>query len=302
MPHIVYSAAQAHPQDPQKRRPYLAVLALSDDGDGLELLQQVELPEGTAMPMFQALSPCRTTLYTVAGPLGILAYKVNPDSGKIDESITPSAYLTAPQAERQAIEGQPEDSAPGGAGPCHISFDTTGTVLFCANYEGGSVAVLSVEDNSSGALGPPAVAAHGPGGAEAGVSDSRQAAAHPHGVFTDPSNRYLVAADLGTNALHTYRFIPESARTFSSAANLVGQTPLHPGAGPRHVAFSPSGTSCFVVNELDNSISAFCFRPSDGSITHLQTLPTVPPDWVASRPPLPFDFYSVSALSNSKRF
>ncbi len=295
MPYTVYSAAQAHPQDPQKRHPYLAVLELSDDGERLELLQQVELPEGTAMPMFQALSPCRTTLYTVAGPLGILAYKVNPeDSGKIVESPPPTAYLTAPQAERNALEGQPEDSAPGGAGPCHISFDSTGSVMFCANYESGSVAALSVEDRSTGALGTPAVAAHGPGGAEAGVAGSRQDAAHPHGVFTDPSNRYLVTADLGTNALHTYRFNPESARSFSSASNLIGRKPMHTGAGPRHVAFSPNGASCFVVNELDNTISAFCFRPSDGSTTHLQTLPTVPLDWVASLPPLPFDFYSVS--------
>ena len=104
-------------------------------------------------------------------------------------------------------------------------------------------------------------------------------------------NQYLVAADLGTNRLHTYRFDP--AGPYLPAANIVGQTPLHAGAGPRHVAFSASGTSCFAVNELDNTISAFHFQPSDGAMTHAQTLPTVPPDWVASGPSLPFDFYSV---------
>ena len=234
MPHTVYAAAQAHPQDPQARKPFLAVLSLADDGSALELLQKCELPDGAAMPMFQALSPSRKTLYTIAGPLGILAYGLDAE-GKILEATPPVSFLTAPQAERKAIEGQPEDSAPGGAGPCHISFDATGDVLLCANYEAGSVATLAVEDTATGALAAPALAVHGPAGAEAGVAGSRQDAAHPHGVFTDPSNRFLVVADLGTNELYTYRFDPAAARDFSSAANLVAQTPLHAGAGPRHV-------------------------------------------------------------------
>ena len=293
MPHTVYAAAHAHPQDPQKRPPVMAVLELSDDGTALTQLQQIELPDGTAMPMFQALSTCGSTLYTIAGPLGILAYGVDPhDSGRFLEGKAPASFLTALPAPRVTIEGQPEDSAPGGAGPCHIRFDTTGDVLLCANYEAGSIASLVVEDKATGALGPPAVAAHGPAGAEAGVAGSRQDAAHPHGVFVDPSNRWLVAADLGTNCLHTYKFEPAAAGSFSSAANLVSRTVMHKGAGPRHVGFAPSGSACFVVNELDSTVTALSFDPSSGAMAPLTTLHTVPPEWVASSPPLPFDFYS----------
>ena len=241
----------------------LAVLSLSDDGSQLAPVQQIELPAGAAMPMYQALAPCRSRLYTVAGPLGILAYKVDPgDSGRFVEG-DPVGYPTAPQAERKAIEGQPEDSAPGGAGPCHLCFDRTGEILVCANYEDGSVAVMIVDDQATGALRPPALACHGPAGAEAGTPGSRQDVAHPHGVFIDPSNEWLISVDLGTNCLHTYRFDPEVIKTPKTCFSAVGGfgTRLHEGAGPRHISFAPSGRAFFCVNGTSTlPSSVFCIR------------------------------------------
>ena len=118
---IVY-AATGHPQDPQKRRPTLHTLRLSADGASLTALQSVSLPEGSAMPMFQALPSACNTLYTVAGPLGVLAYKIDPQTGAL---LPPSAYGSGviepsgsystdiPEGETATIEGQPADSVPG---------------------------------------------------------------------------------------------------------------------------------------------------------------------------------------------
>ena len=123
---IVY-AATGHPQDPQKRRPTLHTPRLSADGSSLTALQSVSLPEGSAMPMFQALPSACNTLYTVAGPLGVLAYKIDPQTGAL---LPPSAYGSGviepsgsystdiPVGETATIEGQPADSVPGGAGAC----------------------------------------------------------------------------------------------------------------------------------------------------------------------------------------
>merc|ERR1711963_380671 len=115
------------------------------------------------------------------------AYKVDPrGAGRVAAGADPARFATTPPAERRSTEGHPDDMLPGGAGPCHIQLDATGSVLLCANYEAGNVAALPVADAATGALAPPSVVSHGPGGAEAGKVGSRQDRAHPHGVFVDP--------------------------------------------------------------------------------------------------------------------
>lgn len=179
---IVY-AATGHPQDPLQRRSTLHTLRLSADGATLTALQSINLPERSAMPMYQAMPTACNTLYTVAGPLGVLAYKIDPQTGML---LPPSAYshviepagayatdvpvevataagppaagprqmLTSP------IEGQPTDSVPGGAGACHITMDAKDDAVLCANYEAGSVAWIPVADMRSGELGPPVSSRH----------------------------------------------------------------------------------------------------------------------------------------------
>ena len=315
---VVY-AATGHPQDPEKRRPTLNVLRLAADGSELRLAQTVELPEGAAMPMFQCVPTDSNTLYvspdpasfypygpppavpppphltlprvgqTVAGPLGVLAYKIDPSHGTIlppsaySETVEPvGSYQTDEPALSTAIEGQPQDSVPGGAGACHICLDAQADVLLCANYESGSVATLPVVDSRTGDLGPPASSRHG-AGAEAGVAGSRQAAAHPHGIFVDPSNRWVLSCDLGTNAVHCYELGAGRLRS-------AGAIQLHAGAGPRHLAFHPSGALCFTINELDNTVTSLRLDASSGALSEVGHWSTLPEGWLATDPPKPFDF------------
>jgi 6-phosphogluconolactonase len=51
---------------------------------------------------------------------------------------------------------------------------------------------------------------------------------------------------------------------------------LDPGAGPRHVAFAPSGRFVYVVNEMASTVTAFAYRPGPGTLHRIQTIPTLP--------------------------
>ena len=173
-----------------------------------------------------------STLYTTAGPLGVLAYKWIQDGevsllGKF-ETDAPMVAPAPAAGSAPGGDGDKEGEAqpipvPGGAGVCYIAFcakaaasaegDLTGAGggLLCANYDAGSVAVLPAISNVAGtatatgttaadfpgALGAPTSAKHVNPGAEATVEGSRQDASHPHGIFVDPSEKWALACDLG---------------------------------------------------------------------------------------------------------
>ena len=116
-----------------------------------------------------------------------------------------------------------------------------------------------------------------------GPVPSRQDAPHPHGVFVDPTGKYLLAPDLGADLIRIFAID-------SSTGNLTAcpaiQTPA--GDGPRHGAFwSPNGNTStaglmfYVVNELGNSVSAWsvAYPSSNGgclTLNRTQTLSTYP--------------------------
>ncbi|MNC47369.1 6-phosphogluconolactonase [compost metagenome] len=56
-----------------------------------------------------------------------------------------------------------------------------------------------------------------------------------------------------------------------------GVTP--PGAGPRHLAFHPSGQYLYSINEVDSTITLFNYDANTGNLTLVQTVPTLPEDF-----------------------
>ncbi|MDI3403727.1 lactonase family protein [Streptomyces cavernicola] len=143
----------------------------------------------------------------------------------------------------------------GGAAPCHLSVHPSGKWLLSANYGSGSVAVHPID--SSGALGErTALVTHddpapGPG----------QEGPHAHQFVTAPDGDHLLAVDLGTDTVYTYRLdLPAGSLT------RVAQVTLQPGAGPRHLTFHPSGRYAYVACELDNTAVVCAYDPSSGRL------------------------------------
>ena len=143
----------------------------------------------------------------------------------------------------------------GGAGPCHLSVHPGGRWLLSANYGSGSVAVHPID--ASGALGErtdlvthPSLAP-GPG----------QEGPHAHQFITSPDGGHVLAVDLGTDTVYTYR-LDEKAGTLTEAA----QAHTRPGAGPRHLTFHPGGRHAYLANEVDNTVAVCSYDPDSGRV------------------------------------
>ena len=155
----------------------------------------------------------------------------------------------------------------GGAAPCYITTDRRGKWLLVANYGGGSVSVFPILADGLVGAATSHVEHHGKG-----PDPARQAAPHAHCVLSDPSNRFVLVADLGLDRVLVYGF-DEKTGTLTPAP--TGQGTLAPGAGPRHLAFHPGGQSVYVTNELNSTITVFRYDAGTGSLSERQTLPAV---------------------------
>jgi 6-phosphogluconolactonase len=88
----------------------------------------------------------------------------------------------------------------------------------------------------------------------------RQQWPHAHCVVPEPRGELLFSTDLGLDVCHVWRLDPGCG-----ALEAVQTVQLHPGRGPRHVAFHPRVPACFVVNELDSTVTVLSFhRPAEG--------------------------------------
>lgn len=151
----------------------------------------------------------------------------------------------------------------GGAAPCHLSVHPSGRWLLSANYTTGSVAVHPIE--SSGALGERSdlvthtTPAPGPG----------QDGPHAHQVVTSPDGGHVLAVDLGTDTVYTYR-LDERKGTLRE----VAQAHTRPGAGPRHLTFHPGGRYAYLANELDDTVAVCAYDPATGRLTIGEPQPT----------------------------
>ncbi len=155
-----------------------------------------------------------------------------------------------------------------GAGPCHLIVDKSGKNVLVANYEGGTVAVLPIDE--TGRLKPASsvIAHHGKG-----PNRERQEGPHAHSINVDPANRFAFAADLGADRIFIYRFDPAAGKLTPNDPPAVV---IAPGSGPRHFAFHPTGRFAYVINELASTITAFWYDAESGSLSTVQTISTLP--------------------------
>ena len=155
-----------------------------------------------------------------------------------------------------------------GTDPCHVSVDGSGRNLLVANYTSGSIAVLPVE--ADGRLAPASDVRQHRG---SGPDPRRQEGPHAHFITADPTNRYVLAADLGLDQVLVYRLDPERGTLTEHDPAAV---PLPAGSGPRHLALHPNARFVYVINELASTISTCTWDDAAGSLRVLDTISTLP--------------------------
>ena len=129
----------------------------------------------------------------------------------------------------------------GGAHPCHLAVDPTGSVLAAANYTSGSVSLHRIAD---GVIAPASaqltLTGHGP------VAD-RQDGPHAHQVVF--AEGLLFVVDLGSDLVWRYELDADLGTR--ELAPLV----LPAGFGPRQLLLE--GDYAYVLGELSNDLAVF---------------------------------------------
>ena len=157
-----------------------------------------------------------------------------------------------------------------GADPCYLTVDSKRKVLLVANYTGGNITVLPIRPN--GSLGPVAeLKQH-----EGSGPKEQQKGPHAHCIILDRLERHALAADLGIDKLMVYRFNRAAGKLVPAKQPFAE---LQAGAGPRHLAFHPSGKFLYVICELDSSMAVFKYNELNGTLTHIDTVSTLPGDF-----------------------
>ena len=207
-------------------------------------LRNIEAVAATKHPSFLALHPRLPMLYAV------------------NEAPEGNGELSSFLLDRESAALKPlAQVSSGGNGPCFVSIDQTGKDAFVANYGGGSLATFSLDED--GALQHAAAFFDCNNNAACGTTGPnrvRQNAAHMHCAVISPDNRFVLACNLGEDAIEIFRIHPGAARPIEAPVRVAARA----GSGPRHLAFHPNGLWLYCIHELDCTIDLYDWNVSNG--------------------------------------
>ncbi|MER7739235.1 lactonase family protein [Streptomyces sp. NPDC096538] len=236
---------------PTGPRPLYLGTYTSVDGGGEGIGLAVYDPASGRITGAGAIGDVADPSYLAVHPDGRTLYAVNERE---------DGTVTAVRLSDRKVLGS---AATGGSSPCHLSVHPGGRYLLSADYGSGTVAVHRIEE--SGAVGErTALVEHsepapGPG----------QQGPHAHQFVTAPDGGHVLAVDLGTDTVYTYR-LDERAGTLTE----VARASTRPGAGPRHLTFHPGGRYAYLANELDNTVAVCAYEPGSGRLRIGEAQPT----------------------------
>ncbi|QDS94168.1 6-phosphogluconolactonase [Roseimaritima multifibrata] len=202
-------------------------------------------------PGFLTLHPTLPILYSVGS--------VDGEASVVSFQIGDDANATLTQLNAQAV---------GDGGAAHLAVDHKGTALITAQYGGGSTALFPL--SADGSIQPRSQLEKHPAGS--GVVANRQDKAHAHWTGFSPDNRFAFVPDLGLDQVVIWNFETENGKP-KLTNHGAGVCP--PGSGPRHMKFSPDGDIVYVLNELSLTVTVFQYDPAAGTMTAIQTIPTL---------------------------
>lgn len=96
-----------------------------------------------------------------------------------------------------------------------------------------------------------------------------QASPHAHCVEVDPSGRWAVVCDKGTDEIVVLDLTP--------GLPTVSSFRLPPGSGPRHIAFDRAGDRAYLICELSSEVASLTFDAATGTFTLLNKASSVLP-------------------------
>lgn len=239
-----------------------------------------------------------TGTYTEAGQKGLLIFDLNREEGTFklisqsDAGPNPSYFCISTKnsiiyaanevgkfkgvkgggvtaLKYDAATGTAEkigDLAVPNGGPAYIAISPGNDFLFLANYSGGSVSVVKLNDKGIPVSVTDSVFYKG---------DGAKVVSHAHMVSFDPSGKRVYVTDLGLDRIVIYDFDKTNGK-LKLIQNGIVEVPK--GSGPRHFVFSADGSRMYVINELNSTVIFFNVS-KNGELKQVQTLSTLRDDF-----------------------
>jgi len=278
---LAYAGSYSNPQGPEGSHGNGQGIYLFQMDPATGALTQREIFPNSSNPSWLALDATHTHLYsgneTADG--SVSAYSVDRQSGRLTLLNTVSSE---------------------GAGPAHLSVHPSGKFVLVANYAGGTVAVLPIMEG--GKLGAatdvkhdqgPVGSAHASSAPPGSFAISGHDTAHAHMIESDPTGRFVLAADLALDRILIWNF--DATRGMLSPAD-PPWVALPSGDGPRHFAFHPNGRWFYSLQEEASTLVTFDYDAARGRLTARQTISSLPKGYAGT------NFTSELRISLDSRF
>jgi 6-phosphogluconolactonase len=146
--------------------------------------------------------------------------------------------------------------------------DREGRNVLVANYGGGTVSVLPVDEDGRLANASEVVQHK-----DADAETARARTPHAHCINLDAAGRFAFVADLGLDKVFVYRFDPAKGKLTPNDPPAVS---VAEKSGPRHFAFHPNGRFAYVINETASTVTAFTCDAGRGVLAERQAISTLP--------------------------
>ncbi len=198
------------------------------------------IAKGIDNPAFLAISPDSNYVYTVSesgDKSTINAFKFDKPTGKL-------TFINKVSA--------------GASGPCYIAVNERHIIT--ANYGSGSLCVFGRNENGSVTDLIQLIQHHG-----GSYNKTRQAAPHVHQSVFTPDNQFVITNDLGTDYVNVYKYQPDAEKELLIAFDSLL---VKPGSGPRHLTFTKTGETAYLLQELDGTLSVINYN--NGRLNLLQ--------------------------------
>jgi 6-phosphogluconolactonase len=191
-----------------------------------------------SQPSFLAVEPKHQYLYAIDEMTSkVAAFAINQTTGALTHIGT--------------------DPGSGGTGPAFVGIDRSGKYVLVANYGSGAVATYPI----------------GADGTLAAIAGSGAPGTNAHMMITDPGNKYAFVPCLGSNYLAEYTFDATTGKLGTKPlATVDPSVPAAVGQGPRHIAFNPTGTLLYLMNETASSVTRYTYDAASGKLTGQETL------------------------------
>ena len=253
------NAQRQSPTESRQQARYHGYVSIQDDNrirtftieaaTGRLAWQEDVAVDGGPAPM--ALNPGQNVLYVGKREHDeITSYRIDQRTGRL--SLIGSVHL----------QGE----------PVHLSVDGTGRFVLAAYWHQSTIGVHAVSSNGDVTFPP---------------IEWRYTASGCHGIFADPTNRFVFVPHTANVAFHPGQ--PNAIFQFTFDENTGRLTPSDPPKlslqerlGPRHLCFHPTRDIVYSSNEQGSSVTAYTLDPSAGTLTPFQTVSTLPEGYSGS--------------------